>query len=402
MAHDSSNPFARLAGLFPAKDGGRDPAKPGQTQTGAGKGPGSLAAGGARSGAPGRTRAQNEPGPTDADAALFLNAMSNTRPLPGAAGAKDDKGRGGKGKRGNRSGAADPFRGTVAGDGARPPDDEAVFFAQNALFAGAAPLPGRSAGQAHAERAARGERKGTRELSRGTFAVPERDGGVSPSSQTPLQAEQPQAGARGSAEDGAEDALFFKAMQGVLPVTTKGRELALSGKSAPGSLADKAQPAPDPAQALRDFLEGRVEFALHNTDEYMEGFVVGVDPLVLGRLRAGQYSPEAHVDLHGQNAQQALDSLTWFIKNAYQRGLRTVIVVTGRGKNSPDGVGVLRPMLSQWLSKDPFKRVVLAFCTAQASDGGPGALYVLLRKYKKSRGKIVWEHSPSDDGFLEP
>jgi DNA-nicking Smr family endonuclease len=117
-------------------------------------------------------------------------------------------------------------------------------------------------------------------------------------------------------------------------------------------------------------------------------------------LRAGQFSPEAHLDLHGQNAVQAQCSLTWFIKNAYQRGLRTVLVITGRGKNSPDGVGVLRPLLPGWLSKDPFKRVVLAFCTAKAGDGGPGAVYVLLRKYKKSRGKIVWEHSPSNDDVL--
>ena len=131
----------------------------------------------------------------------------------------------------------------------------------------------------------------------------------------------------------------------------------------------------------------------------MEGHVVGIDPMIPVRLRAGQFSPEANLDLHGQNAEQAHASLTWFIKNAYQRSLRTVLVVTGRGKNSPDGVGVLRPLLQRWLSKDPFKRVVLAFCTAKSGDGGPGAVYVLLRKYKKSRGKIVWEYSPSDDDF---
>ena len=142
-----------------------------------------------------------------------------------------------------------------------------------------------------------------------------------------------------------------------------------------------------------------MEFALHHTDEYMEGFVVGVDPWVLARLRNGQFSPESHVDLHGMNASQAYDSLIWFFKNAYQRGMRTVVVVTGRGRNSPDGIGVLRPLLQRWLSREPFKRVVLAFCTAKPGDGGPGAVYVLLRKYKKSRGKIIWEHTPSDDDF---
>jgi len=37
------------------------------------------------------------------------------------------------------------------------------------------------------------------------------------------------------------------------------------------------------------------------------------------------------------------------------------------------------------------KRVVLAFSTAIPKHGGAGAVYVLLRKYKRSRGKILWE-----------
>jgi len=188
-------------------------------------------------------------------------------------------------------------------------------------------------------------------------------------------------------------ALFVRAMQGVAPVNGKGRDVAASVKGGGNAAAH------DPAKGLREVLEGKVEFALHHTDEYVEGFVVGLDPLVLARLRAGQYSPEKHLDLHGMNAEQAHDALTWFIKDAYQKSLRTVVVVTGRGRNSPDGIGVLRPMLQQWLSREPFKRVVLAFCTARAHDGGPGAVYVLLRKYKKSRGKIVWERTPSDEDF---
>lgn len=199
-----------------------------------------------------------------------------------------------------------------------------------------------------------------------------------------------------SAPVSSDDAdAFAKAMRGVVPVAGKGREIAAPAASG-GSL-----PVRDAAQALRDLLEGKVEFALHHIDEYMEGFVVGVDPLVIARLRAGQYSPEAHLDLHGMNARQAHDALIPFVKNSYQKGLRTLVVITGRGRNSPDGVGILRPMLQRWLCREPFKRVVLAFCTAKAHDGGPGAVYVLLRKYKKSRGKIVWEHTPSDEDFPE-
>ena len=100
-------------------------------------------------------------------------------------------------------------------------------------------------------------------------------------------------------------------------------------------------------------------------------------------------------------ATEAYAALTTFIKMSYNKGKRTVLLIPGRGKNSPEGYSVLRDSLERWLTRNPFKRVVLAFCTAQPKDGGAGALYVLLRKYKKSRGKIQWDRTPSDpDLFL--
>lgn len=181
--------------------------------------------------------------------------------------------------------------------------------------------------------------------------------------------------------------LFAKAMSDVAPVNKRGRDV-----HAPAD--KKSLPHPSgktPAEIMQDIIDGRIEFALQHTGEYMEGFVQGVSPEVMDKLRSGQLSPEAHIDLHGLNALQAYTELTRFIKNSYQRNIRTMTVITGRGKNSPDGVAVIRNLIQDWLTHDPFKRVVLAFCTAQPRDGGAGALYVLLRKYKKSIGKIQWE-----------
>ncbi len=188
-----------------------------------------------------------------------------------------------------------------------------------------------------------------------------------------------------------EKRAFSKAMQGVAPLSSKGRELHLK----PDVHAAKVQV--DHNLALQELIDGKLEFSLEYSGEFVECQVVGLDSLVLDKLKAGQYSPEAHVDLHGQNAEQAHTSLLHFIRNSYQRNLRNVIVVTGRGLNSPNGVSVLRDRIQSWLTREPFKRVVLAFCTARAHDGGPGALYVLLRKYKKSRGKIFWDRIPTQD-----
>jgi DNA-nicking Smr family endonuclease len=182
-----------------------------------------------------------------------------------------------------------------------------------------------------------------------------------------------------------DEGLFAKAMQGVNPMEGKGRELPLKPKNGFRAAPDEE------TDYLKAFLEGKIEFALEYTDEFFQGHVVNIDPLVTAKLRAGQYSPEASLDLHGQNAEQARTTLMNFIRHAYNKGQRSLVVVTGRGKNSPGGLGVLRKSMQEWLTRNPLKRVVLAFCTAKAKDGGTGAVYILLRKLKKSNGKIQWD-----------
>lgn len=184
---------------------------------------------------------------------------------------------------------------------------------------------------------------------------------------------------------------FAKAMAGVTPISKAGRDVALQKPERPMVVQQ--------SNALQDFLDGKLEFALTFTEEYMEGFVVGLDPIMMQKLRQGSFSPEAHIDLHGLNTQQAFETLRGFFKGSWYRGLRCVIVVCGRGKNSPDGIGILREKLQLWLTQEPFKRVVLAFCTAQSHDGGPGAVYVLMRKFRK-KGRIAWERMPADEDLL--
>ena len=120
---------------------------------------------------------------------------------------------------------------------------------------------------------------------------------------------------------------------------------------------------------------------------------------VFGMIFQGAFSPEASIDLHGLNVQQAFETLRGFFKASWYRGMRCVIVVPGRGRNSPDGIGILREKLKLWFTQEPFKRVVLAFCTARPHDGGPGSLYVLLRKYKK-KGRVYWDRMPPDEDLF--
>jgi DNA-nicking Smr family endonuclease len=199
-------------------------------------------------------------------------------------------------------------------------------------------------------------------------------------------------GASREKEEEKEKEDFFQAMQGVRPIAGKGRALAPPPAPPP--------PPPAPRESLADLQAGRLEFALEYSEEFLEGHILGLDPKVIIKLRAGRYSPEAHMDLHGLNAEQARAHLLDFIRNAYQQGRRALLVVTGRGKNSPQGQGVLRTSLRDWLTHDPLKRVILAFCTAQPKDGGAGAFYLLLRGRKKKHGKIRWDRAPWEEDPL--
>lgn len=195
----------------------------------------------------------------------------------------------------------------------------------------------------------------------------------------------------GEDEDGQAFLRSMQAMKGVRPLRSNGRDVA--------ACVEAQTPPPPVGCSLQDFMDGKLEFALSFTDEYIEGHVVGLEQDIMNKLRRGDLSPEASCDLHGLNVMQAFETLRGFLKCSWYRGLRCVLVVPGRGKNSPDGIGILREKLKTWFPQDPFKRVVLAFCTAKQHDGGPGSVYVLLRKFKK-KGKVFWDRMPADEDLF--
>ena len=189
-------------------------------------------------------------------------------------------------------------------------------------------------------------------------------------------------------EDERTERAFARAMQGVVPLTVQGGREVLPAKE------DGASAALAGAR-LDEQLYGKIEFAVDKKDEYVEGYVVGLDPRILDRLKAGAICPESSTDLHGLRVENSFEELRAFMRRCWEKGMRCLVIVHGRGKNSPGGVGVLCDRLRLWLTQEPFKRVVLAFCTAKPRHGGPGSLYVLLRKYKK-KAPVSWDKTPYD------
>ncbi len=187
-----------------------------------------------------------------------------------------------------------------------------------------------------------------------------------------------------------DEEVFMAAMQGVKQMAgSQGRQVASKA-----TIANQTQSMDPEAQARQDlqrFVQGEVEFELEYTEEFMYGYVRGLDIKTFQQLKAGSLSVGAHMDMHGMTSDQAKESLLFFIRESYMQGHRCVLIVTGRGINSPGGQSVLRRETESWLTHEPLKRVILAFCTAQPKDGGAGAVYVLLRKQKKTQGKVSWD-----------
>lgn len=132
----------------------------------------------------------------------------------------------------------------------------------------------------------------------------------------------------------------------------------------------------DEAAVMREALsdEFDVETLLH-TDEQLSYRRPGIGPDVSARLRAGHWSIQRHIDLHGLRIDDAREALGRFIGEAHRAGLRCVRVVHGKGLGSPGRQPVLKGRVLRWLVQ---KKEVLAFVQARPADGGAGALLVLL------------------------
>lgn len=118
-----------------------------------------------------------------------------------------------------------------------------------------------------------------------------------------------------------------------------------------------------------------------------------MDRRIHARMTRGKLAPEARIDLHGMTLAQAHAALNGFITAASRRGLRLVLVITGKGQGGgrdagadygpiPRRAGALRHEVPQWLRRAPLRALVLDIHEAHRSHGGAGALYVYLRRQR--------------------
>lgn len=122
--------------------------------------------------------------------------------------------------------------------------------------------------------------------------------------------------------------------------------------------------------------------AFHFEDDRERGHAPGVSERQRMDLAGGRVSPGMRIDLHGFRADNADALVRKQIASAVAAGIRCVVIVHGRGRNSPGGP-VLREAVIQALTTAPTVRLVRAFCPARPADGGAGAMYVLLGRDRR-------------------
>ncbi len=172
--------------------------------------------------------------------------------------------------------------------------------------------------------------------------------------------------------------LWAAAVAGARPVEARNKVVIPAPPRTPRT--EFWHPDLDALKELEALVSGEAPFDIADSDEYIEGKVSGLDPGLVRKLRRGEYSVQAHLDLHGKSRSEAKGEVDAFLRRSREQGKRCVLLVHGRGLHSKDQVPVLKEALRTWLATARFGRHVLAFATARPADGGAGAVYVLLRK----------------------
>ena len=103
-----------------------------------------------------------------------------------------------------------------------------------------------------------------------------------------------------------------------------------------------------------------------------------LDRPTAAKIRRGTQPIEATLDLHGHTSDTALAALTGFIAEAQARGLRTVLVITGKGAGEKGGT--LRRMLPVWFAETALREHIIAYDSAGPKHGGSGAWYVRIKR----------------------
>jgi DNA-nicking Smr family endonuclease len=148
------------------------------------------------------------------------------------------------------------------------------------------------------------------------------------------------------------------------------------------SVVSRPRPEPEPKQSLLD--EARVTGELMcsaidpadmEVGEELSYLKAGLSPRLLRRLKRGQFSIADEIDLHQMTASVARTAVKLFLDENKRGGRLCVKIIHGKGLRSGAEGPILKRLVDGMLRQ---RADVLAFASAKPSEGGTGAVIVLL------------------------
>lgn len=173
---------------------------------------------------------------------------------------------------------------------------------------------------------------------------------------------------------------FMEAMKDVTPIK---QDIAVTTSRSEPTLAQtlKRQALEKELKADRNYLSVESVTPLDPMDmlSYKKD---GVQDGVFKNLRLGKYQIDARLSLQHLSVERARDSLYETIQDCHQKGVRTLLIQHGLGKQSKPFPALIKSYVYQWLQQMP---EVLAFHSALKHHGGLSSLYVLLKKNREEK-----------------
>ncbi len=178
--------------------------------------------------------------------------------------------------------------------------------------------------------------------------------------------------------------LFFRAVAGTKKIAQEDSSGPMRATGKPGKGAATVDNTPLEEQDNQIFLQAMQKIGTtmpkmpRADDEEMDHEKPRSASSRMRQLKRGTIRLAGELDLHGFLRDDAIARLENFLSSAYAKGREAVLVITGKGINSPDGP-VLQGAVAAWLRKQG-KRMVAEFAPSPRDLGGSGAFVVFLRK----------------------
>lgn len=180
----------------------------------------------------------------------------------------------------------------------------------------------------------------------------------------------------------SDSELFAKATRGVTPLNIEAtvRPAPASSRQNYENLILKRAAAEGAAEMAQEAISDTIALLNPVSSEAVLSFRrTGIQQGLFKKLKDGHLVWRAAVDLHGCTVEQARQAVLQLIHDTQQESINVIKIVHGKGyaKEQHTQAGLLKTCVNGWLQQH---RMVLAFHSAPAKEGGTGAVLVLLKK----------------------